>query len=444
MSTQLINRNNVAAGLFLIMSIFLALFISFTLSDALDRFEKRTEYIVRFPTSVGVSGLQSGAEVTLGGLRVGRVVSLSEYAEHDPRTGAEIIRALDVVIAVDQDLVLYEDAMADLIIPILGGVSKLNIASPGSGTYDGGPDDQNALLDQGEHMRGRFSPSILTQLGFSSEEADAIRETIHRVHAISEDLGEVSASMRRMAAELEPEFGQGVEDGRTTMANIRALSERFTAEDGWSTRVDSILARSDEAAAKIGPVIDDANATVAEVRTLIDENRPRVTSIMDNVNAATERFRLDTIDKIDELLREGTLALGSYREVADNANVVILESRPKINATLESAQRIGTEGTGLIEEIRSQPWRVLQKPSESELRREPIYEAARAYADAVSDLRVASEALDAAVLRSAQSASVDSVSRIREMARVVEEAYGRYTQAERALLERLRPGGQTP
>lgn len=444
MSMQLINRNNVAAGLFLILSIMLAVFISFTLSDALDRFEKRTEYVVRFPTSVGVAGLQPGAEVTFGGLRVGRVVSIEEHVQNDPQTGAEIVRSLDVIIAVDQDLVLYEDALADLTIPILGGVSKINIASPGAGTYEGAPEDQNALLDPGEHIRGRFSPSILTQLGFTTEEAEAIKDTIHRVNAISEDLGEVSASMRRMVGQLEPEFGQGVEDGRTTMANIRALSERFTAEDGWSDKVDSILARGDEAAAKLSPAIDDANAAVDEVRAVIEENRPRVANILDNVDATTQRFRNETIDKIDELLEKGTLALGSYQDVADNANTIILESRPKIAATLESAQRIGVEGTGLVEEIRSQPWRLMQKPTEEDLLREPIYEAARAYASAVSDLRVASEALDAAVLRSAQSGPGDSVSRIREMARVVEEAYARYTQAERALLERLRTGERAP
>lgn len=192
MSTQLISRNNVVAGLFVILSIILAVAIAFILSDVQDKFASRTEYIARFPTSVGVAGLQPGADVTFGGMTVGRVKSIHENMETDPATGMDIVRSHDVVIALSSDLVIYEDAYADLTLPLLGGVSRINIASPGTGAYEGGPEDANPTLDPGEALRGRFAPSILTQLGFTTEEALAIKETIHEVRGISENVGEVS------------------------------------------------------------------------------------------------------------------------------------------------------------------------------------------------------------------------------------------------------------
>jgi ABC-type transporter Mla subunit MlaD len=444
MSAQLISRNNVVAGLFLILSIILAVAIAFILSDVQDKFAKRTEYLVRFPTNIGVTGLQPGADVTFGGLSIGRVRAIKENVATDSLTGVDVVRSHDVVIAVRSDLVLYEDAFADLTLPLLGGVSRINIASPGIGEYAGGPQDANPTLDPGEALRGRFAPSILTQLGFTTEEALAIKETIHEVREISANVNEVSESMKRMALELEPEFGEGVDDGRSTLANIRAFTERFNAEDdGWSVKVDSILANADEASAKIPPAIDDAKAALSDARAVIDENREKIASIMDNVDATTERVKLDTMDQIDELLDKGTLALGSYKDVADNANSILLSNKPKIAATLDSANDIGVQGKLFVEEIRSQPWRLLKKPSEEDLMREPIYEAARAYARAVSDLRIASEALDAAVLHAAANPNPEAVEEIRSIADVVDEAYGRYGQAERALLERLQTQSPT-
>ncbi len=446
MSTQLINRNNVVAGLFLILSIVLAVAISFILTDVQDRFTKRVEYTVRFPTEIGVAGLQSGAEVTFGGLSVGKVMSIESTVDTDPETGMEIVRSHSVVVALRTDLELFEDAYADLTLPLLGGVSRINIASAGSGSYEGGPSDPNAVLDEGEFLRGRFAPSILTQLGFTTEEAQAIKETIHEVRAISANVGEVSETMLRMAQTLEPEFGQGVDDGKSTMANIRAFSEKLNGEAGWSGRVDSILGSADDAAKQLEPAIIDAKDAIGQAKGMIEENRPKVTSIMDNVSATSERIKASTMDQIDELLGKGTLALGSYKDVADNANGILLSNQPKIAATLSSAQDIGVQGQLFVEEIRAQPWRLLKKPSEDDLRREPIYEAARSYASAVADLRAASEALDAAVLGAAQSPDPNAVGRIREIADVVDQAYARYGQAERALLERLRtqPASQTP
>ncbi|MBO6740087.1 MAG: MCE family protein [Phycisphaerales bacterium] len=443
MSTQLISRNNVVAGLFVILSIILAVAIAFILSDVQDKFASRTEYIARFPTSVGVAGLQPGADVTFGGMTVGRVKSIHENMETDPATGMDIVRSHDVVIALSSDLVIYEDAYADLTLPLLGGVSRINIASPGTGAYEGGPEDANPTLDPGEALRGRFAPSILTQLGFTTEEALAIKETIHEVRGISENVGEVSESMKRMAQQLEPEFGKGVDDGRSTMANIRAFTERLNAEDGWAPRVDSILASADDAAKQITPVLDDAKSTIAEAKGMIEENRERVASILENVDVTTERVKSETMDQVDEMLEKGTLALGSYQDVALNANSILLNNKPKIAATLDSASDIGVQGKLFVEELRAQPWRLLKKPSEEDLLREPIYEAARSYARAVSDLRVASEALDAAVLNAASNPNPDAVEQIRDIAEVVDKAYGRYSDAEKALLERLRAGSPT-
>lgn len=441
MSMQVVSRNNVVAGAFLIGSIALAVAISFILSDIEDKFGSKKTYVFRFPTSVGVTGLQAGAEVTFGGLSVGKVKSITSFKNADPLTGIEVTVAHDVVVTVVSDLVLFEDAYADLSLPMLGGVSKINIPSAGTGSYEGGPSDPNAVLDDGEMLRGRFAPSILTQLGFSTEDAIKIQETIDDVKRISTNATEVSERFQRMAASLEPQFNEGVDDGRSTMANIRAFTDNFNSDDGWATRVDGILGSADTAAGKLNPTIDDTRAAINEIRGSIDENKLKVSRILDNVEQTTERVRFDSMGQIDALLDKGTLALGSYKDLADNANGLIDTNKPKINATLDMTRDISVNGRLFLEEIRAQPWRLLKKPTKEDLQREPLYEAARAYADAVSDLRIASEALDSAVVGAAQSGA--STLELAQIAKVVEQAYGRYELAEQGLLERLRQSNPT-
>lgn len=438
MSTLVVSRNNVVAGIFLVSSVILAVAIAFVLSDVGGKFGSKTEYICRFPTSIGVAGLQPGAEVTFGGLSVGKVRSIHEHSRLDPVTGVEVTESLDVVIAVRSDLVLYENAYADLSLPVLGGVSRINIPSAGGGTYDGGPDDANTVLNPGEVLRGRFAPSILAQLGFSTEEAEALKETIHRVRDISAQADEITQRFARMAATLEPAFGTGVDDGGSAMANIRQFSEKLGDDGAWSQKVGSILTSADEASGKFDAVITDAKATIADARSVIGDSKDTVARILDNVEQTTEKVNTVTVAQIDELLDKGSLALGSYKDLADNANSLVVSSTPKVSATLDSARDIGVQGKLLVEEIRAQPWRVLKKPSREDLEREPIYEAARAYAGAVADLRVASEALDAAVRSAAQTGSPANAAEVARIAGVVQEAYSRYSRAEQGLLERLR------
>ncbi|MBL4699059.1 MAG: hypothetical protein JKX70_09535 [Phycisphaerales bacterium] len=438
MSIKVVNRNNVAAGSFVVGSVLLAVAISFVLSDVADKFGSKKMYVFRYTTDVGVTGLKPGANITFGGLSVGKVKSISAHHVVDTETGVEVIDAHDVHVALMSDLVLYEDAFADLTLPMLGGVSTINIPAAGFGAFDGGPSDANTVLDEGEILRGRFAPSILTQLGFSTEDAEKIKRTIRNVEETSANANDSSAGIARMVEALEPEFLGGVDDGRSTIANIREFTEGINGEAGWSGKVDDILTKADDAALKLDPVLVDARSAINEAREVIADGKPRVAKILENVEQTTQRVNDTSMVKLDELLEKGSITLGSYKEIAEKTSNLIDINKPKVNAVLDSARSIGVHGELFLEEIRSQPWRLLKKPTQEDLEREPIYEAARAYADAVSDLRIASEALDAAVIRMTESGSTGDAAALARISKVIEAAYGRYEAAEIELLERLR------
>ena len=450
MSMRAVNQNNVLAGSFVISGILLAVIISFILGDLAGKFGKKKSYVVRFPTSVGVMGLEAGAEVTFAGLSVGNVVSVGMHFQEDAASGVRVPDAMDVEIALESNLVLFEDAIADLSPPILGGLSRINIASAGTGAVVEGGDravlaaDEGGVLDDGEILMGRFAPSILTQMGLGAEEAKKIKDVIthfpewsEQVSETAENVKETSASVLRMTEKLEPNLNNGVDDGRTTMENIREFSDKLNGEDGWGNKIDTVVGNVKDVSEKIGPAIDDAQETLASVRQTVDENRDKVARILDNVEQSTGRIRFETIDKANDLLADGALALGSARETLDEVQGLVAENKTTISATLVNTRQLSLQGKLFLEEIRSQPWRLLNKPSKQDLRREPMYEAARAYAGAVADLRFASESLDTAVRMQgggSEESGDEFAAELLRLASVVEQAYGRYEEAERGLL----------
>lgn len=445
MSVSIVKRNNVLAGFFVIASLLLAVGIAMVLGDVLGRIGATNEFSIRFPTTVGVTGLQPGSEVTFAGMPVGRVTAIRQHTPDGPGTPPE---AMEVTIVVDKDLNLFENAFADLSPPILGGVSRINFASPGSGPV--GTDEplaalafnnNNGVLDPGEAVRGRFAPSILAQLGFSVEDAERIRNSIADVEAITASAREAVQRFDRMAASLEPRFDGAVSDAQTAVANVRAMTDRLKDDGDWAAMVSGILTDAQRTAAEGPLLIEEARATVGSARSIIESRADSIERIISNIEATTERVRFETMDQAEELLREGTLAIASFRSVGERTDGMLAGMRPDIMAASANARSITHQGRLFLDEIRAQPWRLLKQPSREDMEREPLYAAARAYADAVANLRAASESLDAAVQTRGPEADAgpgrppDEIARIAD---VVQAAYERFEVAERALLETLR------
>jgi len=424
------------AGLFVLGSLALAVFIAWILGEFDLR--PKTRYIVRYPTDVGVAGLQRGADVSFGGLRVGRVESVTPVRD---AAGTDApVESIDVEIRIDASIVLYEDALGDLSPPLLGGVSTINFRSPGGAARNGLNPDPNGILDEGEVAMGRYAPSILMQLGFTPEYADRIRDVIDNAKLVSDRAIESVERVNEMTRVLNEQFGQGVDDGASILANLRAFSDNFVGEDGWSSDVDSVLASTKDASDRFPGLIDDTQGAVVSARELIDTNAMRVRRILDNTERMTERLNSETFGKFHDLIDRGAVALANIDEGVLEINALIRTNRPRIDDTMINIRGTSLQARLMIEELRSQPWRVLNKPDAQELEREPIYGAARAYAGAVSELRAASRALDDAVAASA-SRSVTSAGDLRaeleRLASLVDGAYRRYEAAERALLELL-------
>ncbi len=412
--SRITSKNNVLAGFFLVTSLIVAVVISFILGDLKDTLlTPRTEYVVRYSLSDGATGLKPGSEVTLGGQKVGRVEAVKpNFGEGD------FVDAMLVTIAVDSRIKFYDNARAGLVTPLIGSISTINFAGVGT------PKD-SSVVSKGGELRGQIAPGLLAQAGIDAEVINNIKSIIARIDNVSE--------------EIEPDI-------KATVRSVREFTDKInTRLDTWDHHITALLVDLDEAADEARPLLQGANRGIADARTLmasvqagINANRAKVDRSLTHVEAIAERARFETVDKLNTVLDKGTLAVESFTALGDEANLILAREGPEIHRTVMNVRRISEQGNLMVAELRSQPWRLLKPPSKEDLEKEPLYNAARSYAEAVGDLRGASEALESVIAQvesNGRSAALVDPQTVLGMTRSIETAFDRYQRAEQELLQ---------
>lgn len=452
------SRNNILAGGFLLGAVGLAVASSFIIKGI--QLTPRTGYAVYFPMSVGASGLQPGSSVNLGGRQVGEVAGLTFYTtaeaeaigleglieestEVPESTGVALedgspdrLAGVRVLVEINEDVPLFDNAQVFLEKQLLGSGSEINIASVGNPAAPGfvarGPSPR---LEAGEAIVGRVAaPAFLRDAGLGPTEQKLISETVKKVHRIVSNVDDIVAENRGKVAPVIDNFREGSESFRDGAAQLASLGENA---DGWSERVDTILGNTVAFTERFDPFVDNADAGIADarnviaaIRAAIDENRPNLDRTLSSLADASERVR-------DEVVPNANETMVAARKFSERLDALIAESAPAMRRVLANARLAADQLKLATIEVRSQPWRLLYQPTTKEVEEQLLYDSARTYASAVSDLRATSESLES-VLAAAQAdpgaMRPDDLRRLREE---LEAAFQRYERTEQDLLDRL-------
>jgi len=395
-------RNNFLAGLFLVTALILAVVVSVILSG--DPFTRTRTYQTRFTLTDGATGLDRGSPVMVGGHEVGQVVGVKLDLGHGDD-------GVVVTFETERDVQLHADAWVTLERPLLGSLSAINIPSIGTGA----PADETTVL------AGSIAPpSFLRDAGWRDEERTKLQRIITAFDNAAQRTTQIVETVDPDEAQrLFDELSAAVDD----VTNM--IGEAKQAWPGWSDHVDSTLTSLDEAGGKLPGAIDNLDEGVTEARTTLSDNRERIDAIIDNVEATTTAVNEQWVPRGSELLDSATRATGRLTELIE-------EHRTDINKMFANGRLASDQLKLAILEIRAQPWRLLIKPTKRQFESQVLYDAARTYAMAVSDLRAASDAL--ASLEG--SGAVDEV-RLAELRAELDEDFRKYREAESKLLDQM-------
>lgn len=422
---DLSRATHVRAGAFVFFSLAVFVTILITLAGGSDLWRRTTPYIVRFPLETGATGLEIGSDVRIGGRSVGSVARIDLAYDKPGRPPVGV----DVTINVERSIPVFPDAVAFLERPLFGSASVINFPSLG------GADADAETLEAGGLLRGEIAPpELLRNAGYGSAQSEQLRTIFDR-------LDEITKSAQAVARDFEqrifPQFEQAAGDAAAITADARARSA------GWFDNTDEILDEFVTISRETNAAVADARAFITEVRGIVDENRPAFNSTVANIERATERadallarFNDETLNMLNDMLAEGRARVAEAGEIIDRASSLLREEEPEVRVAMANLRLASEELKLTMGEIRRSPWRLLYRPKTRELEYELLYDSARTYAGAVSDLRAASEALESVLASDRPSRPTDGEA-LETYIRRIGAAFERYRHAEETFLDTL-------
>jgi hypothetical protein len=165
--------------------------------------------------------------------------------------------------------------------------------------------------------------------------------------------------------------------------------------------------------------MDDAQVAVKDAREVV------------------KHFREVNLQQLDKTLADAEKGAAGFASAMDAMDAELVARLPDVRAMMADLRQGAAQVKLATMEVRRSPWKLFYRPSGDELARENLYESARAFALASSDMRVAGETL-AAVLRD-QPDRFASDEKFRDALKSqVTDSMGRYEAAQRALFDVLR------
>ncbi len=427
-------RNNVRAGIFVTVAGALAIAILLALSDIAALFEQSNTYRVSFPVSSGVGDLTTGSSVRIGGLKIGRV----KRVDLQRSEGASPLDRIEAEFEITSEVELYDNARLMIGQPLLGADAWISIASVGD------PAGGGVRLAPGALLQGAIAPGMLTDL-LGPENAS-------RADEIVADLKDFTAFLAALDGEYDQRIRPVLEQAGFTADEVRALVARINGEDWprWAGAIDRVFSDVHELSDGLDAAVADGRSFIANVdstinRTndLIDANRPEIDALIRRLNetgvdlqAIVKRFDAETIDRVHAFLDQGQQGMESFTRVGERINQQLDVIGPDLETAMANA-RLASEQLKLTTvEVRRSPWKLLYQPSKGEFEHELLYEAARSFAVAASDLKAASESVDRVMARHGDRLAMDpdTANQLREH---LHASFERYRAAQQRLMDVL-------
>ncbi len=350
---------------------------------------------IRFKSSPDMPTLAAGSDILVGGQKVGKVkkASLEKGTATDPRTGATSERFFVVVLAdLRSDITLRSNCKAIAEGPPLGGdgLVKIDVGNspdiwPEGREIEGAEpagfaailaslqsefngDDPNSLLGQ-----------IKTQLS-----PDAKASLMAKLHQSFDDINTITGSLGRQF---------NAEEKATLLAKITEIADNVNAATG-ALRSEFATQKPDVLLGKIHLAMDAMNDGLGSLARVLKTNEPVINRTFTHVESAAGNIANETDpSRPDSLMAHfkdaGDLlnkTLADIQTVTATTRDVMVLNRENINRMLANFKEASDHVKTGMKYVLRHPWRLLNAPDPTEIKQQAIFDAARSFAEAATQI----------------------------------------------------------
>jgi ABC-type transporter Mla subunit MlaD len=395
----------IKTGFFVLSGVVLFFFVWIVIAK-LNLFTSNSKYTVRFSVTDGITGLAKGSDVQVGGLSRGKV------SEIIPKIGDDgALLELHVVINLDENLRVYEDAAVLRIMTLLGSTATLNFTSLGG---------EKPLIEPGSDVLIQAMPSsgvLAAILGpYNATKADQIIQDLL-------DFGDLLA---RVPKDYDTKVLPILDNAGSIAADLR------TDYSEWRGKIGGALTSAQGAMGKL-------DTSMGDVQGLLQRNAPKIDTTIANLDSASatandalKHISAETVPLVDSALRKAESAVDGFGKSIDIVHDLLLQRSPDISEMLSNLRTTASQLKLASMEVRRSPWKILYQPNSEQVAHENLYEAARSFVLAAGDLRAAGESLRLVVERDPGRYETDT--KFRESVQLmVTDALAKYEQAQQQL-----------
>jgi len=425
-------RNRALAGAFLLLMAAAAAVILVLVGGWEIWFTPHQTIRIHFDAAPNI---KKGSPVLLAGHPVGRVQDIDpKQVPYPPERAREgMCYVAEVTAELPKRYTICQNAHVTIQQALVGQSAMINIVDVGHG--------EPATEPLTGHQTSPFADAA-TQLGIGETEQE-------RIPAIIKDVSETAKQIRADLPDIIAKL-------KTTAANLAEVSEKAK---GTLKRVDGILgenrANLKEAVAntrdltadakkKVGETLESLKTASAKINAVLDENRGPLKETVANardLSAGGKAFIKKAGAAVDDLLPKIKAAsdslkqgLDDFKVIAADTKALIATNKGNLATTAQNLKETSEHLLALSKEVRRAPWRVFAKPDKKEVESLNLYDVARAFAMAATDLESVSDTLQVMLEAKEEGVAVDQ-EMLKAMAENLKHTYEKYQKAEEALLK---------
>jgi len=379
--------------------------------------------------------LKIGGPVLLAGHPVGRVagVGLTQVPCPPERKHEGTCYVVDVTAELPKTYRVCQNATVTIQQALVGQSAVINIVDVGYGE------------PVTEALKGRrTSPfaDAATELGIGDTEkqnlsailanikttTDTVREDLPEILAklktAGTNLAEVSEKAKGTLKRVDDILEENRENLKATIANTREMTA--DAKKKAADTLESLKKAGETINAILHENREPIKETLANARDLSGDGKAFVKKLDGALDDLLPKVKSASAD-----LKEG---LSDFKTIAADTKALIATQKGNLASTAQNLKETSEHLRALSKEVRRAPWRLFATPDKEEVESLNLYDVARAFAMAATDLESTSDTLQVMLEAKERGVAVDQ-EMLKAMAENLQKTYEKYQKAEEALLK---------
>jgi ABC-type transporter Mla subunit MlaD len=371
------NANPFKAGLFILTALALAIAVFFGIAGSSIALGPTRDYTIDFALSEDVSGLAAGNDVRVGGVKAGTVRSVEVFSA--PGTTQPVVRAVFRV----PDRYVLRDGAKVAVQNGLTGLVNLNVSDLGQGN----------AIPSGTPIAGLGSPlnQTIAALGEASPEIAGIMKdvrsvTLPKVNLLADNTNSAIDGTKATIDQIKTAARSADDTIQHVKSKIDPSVERYNKVADTAA---SALGHLDEV---LGDGKSDLRTTIANLKSVTQTANEKLGPIADKIAGAVDSVK-GTVDEARGSLGDVKKTVENTREATASVRGILANNRSRID---EIVKDLGTTSSNLgfaSSEIRRSPWRLLYKPGNDEVANQNLYDSARQFAEGAASMQDSAAAL---------------------------------------------------